>query len=121
MLEQPTNLVPRYLPYTPKDTDPALLQKQASITWCYEDFQAIANMARDFHQELSKVSPFIEALKKHIPENIIGNLIPLIPLYDYPLTSEMVKVHQRIHNNSYNAASLLEFPSDSFDPLIKGR
>ena len=121
MLEQPVNLVPRYLTYAPKDESPELLKKQASVTWCYEDFQAIANLARDFHQERDKVGPLIEALKKHIPENVIVNLIPLIPLYDYPLTSDIVKVHQRVHNNAFNAAALLEFPADSFDPLIKGK
>jgi len=121
MLEQPFNLVPRYLHYQPKKPDANLSLKQASVTWSHEDYQAIANLARDFHQELGKVPVLIEELKKHIPENIIGNLVSLIPLYDFPLTSDILKVHQRVHNNAYNAATLLEFPSDSFDPLLKGR
>ena len=61
MLDQPVNLVPRYLHYAPKNATP---EKQASVTWSYEDFQAIANLARDFHQERDKVGILIEELKK---------------------------------------------------------
>ena len=123
MADLSAGLSPRYDRYRPRSEKENLLDSQCRVFWTYRHLLSIANLFSDFHKEIEKVPLLIEAVKKLAPgmENKIADILPLVPLYDYPLTAERMAEHQKIHNNAVDCYQLLEYPDASFEPLLKGK